>query len=220
MSVEVSLYDSVVSGATHERPARTQKTFSRSLFFSRFVSHRTFFQSLPLLSGTRSRRRSQREGLELTQRFAFGILREKLKTLTAKDSLRDTLVSKQTSVNKHLDDLSHGDLSPAQLLEACHYVYEHLIHGPPSRNRRKAELKGRLVAKLPQVLAFRGVPLNPLDAFVVRHVLESPGREGDSFSLDLEDSGIQVSGIKALVGLSNVNTYRYHWPQYFSTSDW
>lgn len=200
----------------HQKPSLS----SLLVFFSRFVSHRTFFQSLPLLSGPKSRRRSQREGLELTQRFAFGILMEKLETLTAKDSLRDVLISKQTSVNKHLEDLSHVNLSPAQLLEACHYVHEHLIHGTPSRNRRKAELKGQLVAKLPEVLVFRGIPLNPLDAFVVRQILEIPGREGDGFSLDLEDSGIQLSGLKALVGLSNVNTYRYHQPQYFSTSDW
>lgn len=132
---------------------------------------------------------------------------EKLETLDvgAQASLKDTLVSKQTSVTKHLEDLSHGDLNPAQLLEACHYVYEvSLIRDKPGGKR-----SGTAVAKLPEVLAFRGVPLNPLDAYVVRHVLERAGREGPSFCLDLEDSGIQISGLKSLVGLSNVNTYRY-----------
>lgn len=183
-----------------------------SLCFSRTVSHRTFFQSLPLLSGQKSRRRSHREELELTQRFAFGILMEKLETLDveAKAGLEDMLVSKQTSVTKHLKDLSQGDLSPAQLLEACHYVYEaSLIRGDLSGNRRGTALKSHPVAKLPEVLAFRGVPLSPLDAYVVQHVLERAGRECPSYCLDLEDSGIQISGLKSLVGLSNVNTYRY-----------
>lgn len=151
--------------------------------------------------------------LELTQRFAFGILIKKLETLSAdtEASLKEMLVTKLSLVTKHLEDLSHGDLSPAQLLEACHYVYEaSLIRGSPSRNRRVAELKGRLVVKLPDVLVLRGVPLNPLDAFVVRHILKRAGQDGHRFSLDLEDSGIPISGLKALVELSNINTYRYH----------
>ncbi|XP_011602128.2 MHC class II transactivator isoform X1 [Takifugu rubripes] len=177
------------------------------LCLSRVVSHRTFFKSLPLLSGPKSCRRCQREVLELTQRFAFGILMEKLETLDAEASLRDALVAKQTLLTKHLEDLSHGGLSPAQLLQACHYVYEvSLIRGSPSTDGSDTELKRQ--SKLPEVLAFRGVPIDPLDAFVVWHVLERAGQEGHSFSLDLEDSGIQISGLRALVGLSNINTYR------------
>lgn len=134
---------------------------------------------------------------------------EKLETLDAEATLRDALVAKQTLLTKHLEDLSHGGLSPAQLLQACHYVYEvGLIRGSPSTDGSDTELKRQ--SKLPEVLAFRGVPIDPLDAFVVWHVLERAGQEGHSFSLDLEDSGIQISGLRALVGLSNINTYRYH----------
>lgn len=131
---------------------------------------------------------------------------EKLKTLhtDTEASFRDGLVTKQNLLTKHLEDLSQGDPSPAQLLEACHYVYEvGLIRGSPSKDGSDTELK-----KLPEVLAFSGVLINPLDAFVVQHFLERAGREGHSFCLDLEDSGIQISGLKALVGLSNINTYR------------
>lgn len=145
--------------------------------------------------------------LELTQRFAFGILTEKVETLRvgAQASLKDMLVSRQTLVTKHLEDLSHADLNPAQLLEACHYDYEvSVIHDKAGGTR-----SGAAVEKLPEVLALRGVPLNPLDAYVVRHVLERARREVPSFCLDVEDSGIQISGLKSLVGLSNVNTYRY-----------
>lgn len=151
--------------------------------------------------------------LELTQRFAFGVLLKKLETLSSqtKACLKEMVINKLSLVTKHLEDLSHRDLSPAQLLEACHYVYEaNLIRGSPSRNRRVADLKNHLLVKLPDVLVLRGVPLNPLDAFVVRHILESAGQDGHRFSLDLEDSGIPISGLKALVDLSNINTYRYH----------
>lgn len=185
----------------------SSQTPSLSLCFCRIVVPRTFVQSLPLLSGQKSRRRSHRVELELTQRFAFGILTAKVETLHvgAQASLKDILVSKQTCVTKHLEGLSHADLNPAQLLEACHYVYEvSVIRDEAGRKR-----SGAAVAKLPEVLALRGVPLSPLDAYVVRHVLERAGREGPSFCLDVEDSGIQISGLKSLVGLSNVNTYRY-----------
>lgn len=120
------------------------------------------------------------------------------------------IASKQALVTKHLEGLSKGDLSPAQVLEACHYVYEaSLIHGEWNGHSGNTELIAHLALSLPEVMAFRGVPLNPSDVFVVQHVLEMAESEGRSFCLDLEDSGIQISGLKALVGLSNIITYRY-----------
>lgn len=120
------------------------------------------------------------------------------------------VVGKQTLVTKHLEGLLYGDLSPAQVLEACHYVYEaSSTHGDGSRDSGSTELVGHLASNLPEVLTFRGVPLNPADVFAVQNVLERGGTEGRSFCLDLEDSGIQISGLRALVGLNNLNTYRY-----------
>lgn len=119
------------------------------------------------------------------------------------------VVSKQGLVTKHLEGLSHSDLTPAQVLEACHYVYEaSSTHGDGRRDRGSLRLVAHLAANLPEVLTFRGVPLNPSDAFVVQNVLERGGTEGRSFCLDLEDSGIQIAGLRALVGLNNINTYR------------
>lgn len=120
------------------------------------------------------------------------------------------MVGKQALVTKHIEGLSLGDLSPAQVLEACHYVYEaSFTHGDGSRDSGNTQLVAHLAANLPEVLTFHGVPLNPADVFAVQNVLERGGAEGRSFCLDLEDSGIHISGLRALVGLSNINTYRY-----------
>lgn len=120
------------------------------------------------------------------------------------------LVGKQALVTKQLEGLLHGDLSPAQVLKAIHYIYEaSLMHSDSSRDRGSTELIAHLAANLPEVLTFHGVPLNPPDVFAVQNVLERGGSEGQSFCLDLEDSGIQISGLRTLVGLSNIKTYRY-----------
>lgn len=178
------------------------------------MSDRTILQIPPFVSGQKGRRRPQREELELTQRFLFGLLfcnrikLQKLYSYTETD-FSDTFVSKQAFVTKHLTGLSYGDLSPAQVLETCHYVHEaSLTHGDGSRDGSITKLIAHLAANLPPTLTFRGVPLKPSDVFVVRDVLEKGGSKGLSFCLDLEDSGIQISGIRTLVGLSNIHTYR------------
>lgn len=131
------------------------------------------------------------------------------------------LASKQALVTKHLEGILHGDLSPAQVLEACHYVYEaSLTHGDSSRDGDSIQLIAHLAAKLPEVLTFHGVPLNPADVFAVQNVLMSGGSEGQNFCLDLVDSGIKISGLRTLVGLSNINTYRYRLPFTSQNTTW
>uniref|UniRef100_A0A667W8M2 Class II, major histocompatibility complex, transactivator n=1 Tax=Myripristis murdjan TaxID=586833 RepID=A0A667W8M2_9TELE len=174
--------------------------FSLYLTFplSRTVAERTFLpQVLPSPSGPRGRRRPQREELELTQRFAIGLLfpsRTQLQRHLGSDVLsKDTVLAKRVSVTQHLEGHCNADLSPAQILD----VY--------SGGMR---LAGHLARKLPEVLTFRGVPLGPPDAFVVRKVLEQAGAEGKRFCLGLEDTGIQIAGLRAMMELSNINTYR------------
>ncbi len=120
------------------------------------------------------------------------------------------VISKRALVIKHLEGLSHSDLTPSQVLEACHYVFEaSSTSGDEGRDSGGSQLVAHLAANLPEVLTFRGVPLNPSDVFTVQNVLQTGGTEGRSFSLDLEDSGIHISGLRALVGLNNIDTYRY-----------
>ncbi|XP_032393543.1 uncharacterized protein ciita isoform X2 [Etheostoma spectabile] len=184
------------------------------LSLSRTVTDRAFLQTLPFQSGQKGRRRPQREELELTQRFAVGLLfhnRTELQRLHSytETAFRDMVAAKQALVTKHLEGLSHGDLNPAQVLEACHYVYEvSSTHGDGSRNSGSTRLVAHLAANLPEVLTFHGVPLKPSDVFAVQNVLERGGTKGRRFCLDLEDSGIQIAGLRSLVGLNNINTYR------------
>lgn len=172
-------------------------------------------QILTFLSCQKGRRRPQREELKLTQRFVFGLLfhnwaeQERLCLYTEAAS-RDILSSKAVSVTKHFEGLSLDDLSPAQVLEACHYVYEaRLMPSDAGGDGTSTELSSHLAARLPEVLTFNGVPLNPSDVMAVQNVLQWAGFKGRSFCLDLKDSGIQISGLQTLVGLRNINEYRY-----------
>uniref|UniRef100_A0A3P8T4T3 NACHT domain-containing protein n=2 Tax=Amphiprion percula TaxID=161767 RepID=A0A3P8T4T3_AMPPE len=184
------------------------------LSLSRTVTDRTFLQTLPFQLGAKGRRRPQREELELTQRFVVGLLfhnRTELQRLHlhSERTLRDVVVSKQASVIKHLEDLSYSDLSPSQVLEACHCVYEAShTSDESSRNSGSTQLVTDLAVNLPEFLTFQGVPLSPPDVFTVQNAVERGGAEGRSFCLDLENSLIQICGLRALVGLNNINTYR------------
>ncbi|XP_061567011.1 MHC class II transactivator isoform X2 [Cololabis saira] len=181
------------------------------LCFSRTVSDRSFLLNLPFQTGGKGRRRPQREELELTQRFVVGLLFHSSTDAHgirshAESPFGDTLATKQDLVTKHLDGLSYGNLSPAQVLEACHCIYEASFTRDESS--RDTGLLSRLAANLPESLTFRGVPLSPPDVFTVQKALEQGGAGGRNFCLDLEDSGIQICGLRALMSLNNINTYR------------
>uniref|UniRef100_A0A3Q2DBE5 Class II, major histocompatibility complex, transactivator n=1 Tax=Cyprinodon variegatus TaxID=28743 RepID=A0A3Q2DBE5_CYPVA len=167
----------------------------------------------PFLQRGKGRRKPQREELELTQRFAVGLLfhnRTELKRLHSCSDIifRDMVPSKQALVMKHLEGLSFGDLSSAQILEVCNYVYEASFTHKDSGTDAGGKVLDHLAAHLPEFVTFRGVPLNPPDVFTVQSILSKAGAEGRGFRLDLEDSGIKICGLKSLVGLSNINTYR------------
>ncbi|XP_031584372.2 MHC class II transactivator isoform X1 [Oreochromis aureus] len=184
------------------------------LVLSRTVTDRSFLQTLPFQSGGKGRRRPQREELELTQRFAVGLLfhnRTELQRFHThtETAFRDMVANKQGLVTKHLEGLSYADLSPSQILEACHYVYEaSFTYNDGGRDAGRTRLVTHLAANLPEFLTFHGVQLSPPDVFTVQKALEQGGTEGRRFCLDLEDSGIQICGLRALVGLNNINTYR------------
>lgn len=117
------------------------------------------------------------------------------------------LLSKRALVTKYLRDFSCADLMPAQVLEACHYMHEATQkQSGDSGERGCAELIAQLAAKLPEVLTFRGVSLNPSAVLAVQDVLERS--DDQEFCLDLEDSGIQVPGLRTLVEHGKIQSYR------------
>ncbi|XP_041829501.1 MHC class II transactivator isoform X2 [Melanotaenia boesemani] len=184
------------------------------LSLSRTVSDRSFLQTLPFQTSAKGQRQPQREELELTQQITVGLLFHKRTELQRLHSytetvFRDMLASKQALVTKHLESLSYGELSPAQVLEACRYIYEaSFTHEETGRDSGSTQLLTRLATNLPELLTFHGVPLSSPDAFTVQNALDRGGAEGRSFCLDLEDSGVQICGLRALVSLNNINTYR------------
>ncbi|XP_072224242.1 MHC class II transactivator [Leuresthes tenuis] len=184
------------------------------LSLSRTVSDRSFLQNLPFQSSAKVRRRPQGEELVLTQRFAVSLLFHKRTELQRLHSYTETVFSdmvanKQALVTKHLESLSYGDLSPAQILEACHCVHEaSFTHEERGRDSGSTQLLTHLAVNLPESLTFHGVPLSPPDVYTVQNALKWAGAEGRTFCLDLEDSGVRICGLRALVGLDNIKTYR------------
>uniref|UniRef100_A0A672FBX2 NACHT domain-containing protein n=1 Tax=Salarias fasciatus TaxID=181472 RepID=A0A672FBX2_SALFA len=178
-----------------------------TFYFFRTVSDRSFSQTLPFQSAARGRRRLQSEEFELTQRFAVGLVfqstaqRQRLHSLS-ETSIGTRVASKQALVTKHLEGLSYSSLSPAQVLEACHCIYEaSFIHEESSRDTEGARLLTHLAANLPEFLTFHGVLLGPPDVFTLQKALERAASENRSFSLDLEASWIQIRGLRTLVSL-------------------
>lgn len=164
--------------------------------------------------GTKWRRRPKREELELTQRIVVGLLFHKKKKLQLLHShtetvFRNTLISRQGLVAKHLAGLSYSDLGSAQVLELCHYVYEASVSQESSgRDPGGTKLATQLAENLPESLRFNGVPLSPPDVFTIKNALLTGAAEGRSFCLDFENTGIQISGLRALVSLNNINSFR------------
>uniref|UniRef100_A0A3B3DVI8 Class II, major histocompatibility complex, transactivator n=1 Tax=Oryzias melastigma TaxID=30732 RepID=A0A3B3DVI8_ORYME len=166
------------------------------------VLDRSFLQALPFQTGAKCRRRPKKEELELTQRIVVGLLyhkKEKLQHLHSQTEtvFRNTLTSRQGLAAKHLAGLSYSNLVPAQVLELCNYVYE-----------ASTKLATQLAENLPESLRFNGVPFSPPDVFAMKDALRRGGAEGRNFCLDLENTGIQISGLRALMSLNNINSFR------------
>ncbi|RVE69296.1 hypothetical protein OJAV_G00076330 [Oryzias javanicus] len=184
------------------------------LSLSRNVSDRSFLQALPFQTGAKCRRRPKKEELELTQRIVVGLLyhkKEKLQLLHSHTEtvFRNMLTSRQGLVAKHLAGLPYSNLVSAQVLELCNYVYEASVSQESGgREAGGTKLATQLAENLPESLRFNGVPFSPPDVFTVKDALQRGGAEGKSFCLDLENTGIQISGLRALVSLNNISSFR------------
>ncbi|KAK7939872.1 hypothetical protein WMY93_003198 [Mugilogobius chulae] len=174
------------------------------------LGHPAFVKNLSLQTGAKGRRRQQREEFELTQRFAVGLLfqnQDDIFWLHPVNNLNKTLVTKQKALLDHLKYLQFLHLRPSQILDLCHFVYEgSFTHN--AEDSSASHLTGFVVKNLPEKLTFNGVPLSPADAHVIKHIVGLGATKEKSFSLDVQDCGILVSGLRALVGLDGVRTYR------------
>ncbi|XP_036408020.1 MHC class II transactivator [Megalops cyprinoides] len=151
-------------------------------------------------TGQPKKRKLQAEWLDATHRFAVGLLFQKRALL--QDCFPDgggtNLLAKRSAVAAHLRGLKPCDLSSGKLLELCHCVYE----------AQDTKLARHLLKSMPDSLSFNGAQLDPPDVFVLWHLLLKAKTVKRTFSINLQETGINISGLKELLGLKCVTSFR------------
>ncbi|XP_053094983.1 MHC class II transactivator isoform X1 [Pangasianodon hypophthalmus] len=195
---------------THKRceePGNNQVTYFANLFMQNLLSalllvHSNELNDKTLVAQTalhQRKRKSQGEWQDVLQRFVMGLLFQKNTPPCCRVFQSNTdLQTKRKAVEVHLENLKPGELVPSRLLELFHCVYE-------ARNVKLAKL---LVKNLPENLSFRGAQLSPVDVYVVWHLLLRTKGHKRTFSIDLRDTSVPLSGLKELVALDCVASFR------------
>lgn len=102
---------------------------------------------------------------------------------------------KQKMLLKYIKRLQIDNLCPERLLELLHCIYE----------TQNSYLLQHVALRLKPDLSFLGIVLTPPDVHVLSSTLKRSRKE---FSLDLQNSSIDTHGLKDLVGLKNVVSFR------------
>ncbi|NWI99104.1 C2TA protein, partial [Crypturellus undulatus] len=144
-----------------------------------------------------SKKKKPHNWLELVPRFLAGLLflqdDPDFCCLLNKDIKQP--VKKQKTLLKYIRRLQIDNLCPERLLELFHCIYE----------TENNYLLQHVALRLNPELSFLGVVLTPPDVHVLYSILERSRKE---FSLDLQNSRIDMQGLKDLVGLKNVTSFR------------
>ncbi|XP_009951389.1 PREDICTED: MHC class II transactivator [Leptosomus discolor] len=135
--------------------------------------------------------------LDLLPRFLAGLLFLQDDPYFCSFSKKDVKPStkKQKTFLKYIRRLQINELCPERLLELLHCIYETQSH----------YLLQHVTLRLKPDLSFLGVVLTPPDVHVLHSVLK---RSRKDFSLDLRNSSIDMQGLRDLVGLKNVASFR------------
>ncbi|CAM4380719.1 unnamed protein product [Leuciscus chuanchicus] len=146
------------------------------------------------------KRKVQGESQDVVQRFVTGLVFQK-----APDggSILDSSINikaKRKAVEAHLERMKPKDLVPARLLELFHCVYE----------TNRAKFAKLLLKNLPGNLSFCGAQLCPSDVYVICHLLRQASAMKRTFSINLQDTCIPISGLKELVGLKCIKSFWAH----------
>ncbi|KAK4813460.1 hypothetical protein QYF61_006251 [Mycteria americana] len=135
--------------------------------------------------------------LDLVPRFLAGLLFLQddpyFCSLSNKDVKQST--KKQKTLLKYIRRLPINELCLERLLELLHCIYE----------TQSNYLLQHVALRLKPDLSFLGVVLTPPDVHVLHCILKRSRKE---FSLDLRNSSIDMQGLKDLVGLKNVASFR------------
>uniref|UniRef100_A0A7M4E6J4 Class II major histocompatibility complex transactivator n=1 Tax=Crocodylus porosus TaxID=8502 RepID=A0A7M4E6J4_CROPO len=145
-----------------------------------------------------SRKKKSHNWLDLMPQFLSGILFLQddpyLCSLSNKD-VKKIITKKQKTLLKYIKRVQISSLCPERLLELFHCVYE----------TQDRYLLQNIALRLEPELSFLGTPLTPPDVYVLHSILKRSKKE---FALDLRNSAIDLQGMKDLVGLKNVTSFR------------
>lgn len=190
-----------------EEPSKNQVAYFANLFVQNLLGalllvHSSDMNDKTLLAHTalhQRKRKSQGEWQDVLQRFIMGLLFQKnTHPCCTVFQCSTDLQAKRKAVEAHLENLKPGELIPSRLLELFHCVYE-------AKNVKLAKI---LVKNLPDALAFCGAQLSPVDIYVVWYILSQTKGHKRSFSVDLRDTCVSLGGLKELVTLGCVASFR------------
>ncbi|KFP23890.1 MHC class II transactivator [Colius striatus] len=144
-----------------------------------------------------SKKKKPYKWLDLVPRFLSGLLFLQddpcFCSLSNEDIKQPT--KKQKTLLKYIRRLQINELCPERLLELLHCIYE----------SQSNYLLQHMALRLKTDLSFLGIVLTPPDVHVLHSILKRSRKE---ISLDLRNSSIDVQGLKDLVGLKNVASFR------------
>ncbi|XP_035195222.1 MHC class II transactivator isoform X2 [Oxyura jamaicensis] len=144
-----------------------------------------------------SKKKKPYNWLDLMPRFLAGLLFLQddayFCSLSNKEIIQST--KKQKTLLKYIRRLQINDLCPERLLELLHCIYETQYN----------YLLQHVTLRLKPDLSFQGIVITPPDVHVLYSTLKRSRKE---FSLDLQNSSIDMQGLKDLVGLKNVASFR------------
>uniref|UniRef100_A0A8C0IYG9 NACHT domain-containing protein n=1 Tax=Chelonoidis abingdonii TaxID=106734 RepID=A0A8C0IYG9_CHEAB len=152
----------------------------------------TKYLSLP------ARKKKPHNWLDLVPRFLPGLLylrHDPFLCSLSDEHVMKMITKKQKTLLKYIKKIQISDLYPEKLLELLHCVYE----------TQDSYLLQHVALRIKAELSFLGTLLTPPDVYVLHFILKRSPKE---FSLDLRNSGINLQGLKHLVGLKNVTSFR------------
>ncbi len=143
------------------------------------------------------KRKVQGESQDVLQRFVTGLVFQKVPDGVSILESSVNIKAKTKAVETHLESMKPNDLVPARLLELIHCVYE----------TSSAKFAKLLLKNLPDNLSFYGTQLCQSDVYVICHLLQYASTLKRTFSINLQDTCIPISGLKELVGLKCIKEF-------------
>uniref|UniRef100_A0A8C4SFL7 Class II major histocompatibility complex transactivator n=1 Tax=Erpetoichthys calabaricus TaxID=27687 RepID=A0A8C4SFL7_ERPCA len=142
------------------------------------------------------KKKPHQEWLDVVRRFLVGLLFQNEEGHLSRLIMKhEDLETKKDAILEYIKKVRLSELLSNRLLEYCHCVYE----------TKNEDVIQHVAKNLPPELSFRGTCLAPLDVFVLQHLLRVSNTQ---FILDLQETGINLLGMKRLVELENVTAFR------------